>query len=387
MNSYIFKTIISWLSLILLTGAASFTFAQDAEGLDELENLLNELLDEPAPENPAAINTQSAEDVQRNLNGEDPIVEEKSPTEALLDEELWEDHDSAEEILDEDEKWKYAWGAASSISVEDSTNTSAKFKITKVLYDGEETTRYRIYYSEQSLASQKLNLIKDTIVNKVDDPKDSNMVHVELKGLKPETRYYVVISPVHPTDDTIEPLEVITKELNFTTKSTAPVQEPKEEEPSEEPTQEEPKDAEEPVEEVKKDYLTKITNSVKDNSVTLNRDTSETDVDKVNVTLRHTGENKFTEIWSPMYKDGAFTFQVTKIGTYFLKLSALDKEWKILGSEQSKTVKVTNIPDPSQDEKVVVTNPPKVGPTTDLLIGLLIFAMMMYMVMRFRRAK
>ncbi len=122
------------------------------------------------------------------------------------------------------------------------------------------------------------------------------MVHVELKGLKAETRYYVVISPVHPTDDTIEPLEVITKELNFTTKSTEPVKEPEQEEPKEEETKKEEPKEEEPKKEVKMDYLTKITNSVKDNSVTLNRDTSETDVDKVNVTLRHTGENKFTEI-------------------------------------------------------------------------------------------
>ncbi len=63
--------------------------------MDELENLLSALLDEPNPDEPnpdeptpAQPTTQSAEDIQRNLNGEDPIVEEKSPTEALLDEEV-----------------------------------------------------------------------------------------------------------------------------------------------------------------------------------------------------------------------------------------------------------------------------------------------------------
>ena len=58
------------------------------------------------------------------------------------------------------------------------------------------------------------------------------MVQVSLANLSPGTKYYVVVSPIHPTDPTIEPLDVITKELFFETKTTAPAAEEKKEEPA-----------------------------------------------------------------------------------------------------------------------------------------------------------
>ncbi len=379
MKSSLLKTVILSSSIFLFSNWLHTALAADA---DELTDFLDELL----AEEPGGDEAEVKKD--EDTKDEDT----KTDAEKTLDKETWEDHESAQEILDEDEKWTYAWWKKSSIAISDSWENNAKITITKVLYDWSEVLKYRIYYSEKTLASQTLSLIKDTVVTKKDSPNDANMVEVELKNLVPNTKYYVVVSPVHPEDDTIEPLEVITKEASFTTKAkaTAPVKNewawtatawtatawtqnnntPK------------------PTSTVKKDYIKNITNTVKDNEVVLRWNNSEPDVDKVEVTLRHTWESKFTTIGTPKYKDGMFTFKVTKVGTYFLKLKALDAQWNMLGEEEYRsTVKVASIKDPAKNNEQVVTNPPKVWPTTDLLLALLIFSMIMYMVMRFRRLR
>jgi len=203
MNTSVTKTILAWISLVLLSGASSITFAQNDADTDELGALLNSLLWEAddlwEPDwagTPPTV--QDAEDIQDSLNGVEPEADDRTDDEALLDDQLWE-RGSAQAILDEDEKWTYAEWADSEISLESSTSTSAEFKITKVLYEGEEVSDYRIYYSESSLSSQKLELIKDVVVTKKDVRNDDTMVTVELEGLVPETRYFVVVSPVHPT--------------------------------------------------------------------------------------------------------------------------------------------------------------------------------------------
>ena len=394
-------------SILLTSSSIFFTAFASSTDVDELTNLLDDLLaDEPVvPEEDEwwddewdtdtdwdsdgeeQPTTQSAEDIQEKLN-----EKEKSDNEMILDDEVGEDHDSAQDILDEDEKWMYAWGKDSTIAINNVKEGEATFNINKVLYDGNEVLKYRIYYSEKTLASQTLSLIKDSVVSKTDDPKDANMVQVVLKNLKPDTKYYVVVSPIHPEDDSIEPLEVITKEVNFKTKSTAPVEEPAEDAKEDIAKNDEEEAKEEPAAEEKvepnKVYINSITNSVKDNEVTLRWAANEQDVDKVEVTLRHTQESKFTTIGTPVYKNGSFNFKVTKVWTYFLKLKALDKAGKMLGTEEYRsTVKVANITDPAKSNEAVVTNAPKVGPTTDLLLGLLIFSMIMYMVMRFRRIR
>lgn len=368
----------------------SFAASSDA---DELTDFLDELLaedelptdQEPDPEaenDPEADpTTQTAEEIQDELNKKENEAN-KSDAEKLLDDEIGEDHDSAQEILDEDERWTYSSGDdESTISINKINDTNAEIHVSKVLFDGTAVDNYRVYYSEKSLASQSLSLIKDTVVKKIDDSANPDTVHLNLKWLSPDTKYYVVVSPVHPEDDSIEPLEVITKEVTF--KTSAKVVEPKEEEKKEE-VKEEPKEEEK--EEPKK-YLTDVKTANTDNEVVLTRWTTMTDVKNVEVSLRHSTEDKYTTLTTADYSKGTFTFLVTKKGTYFIKLKALDKDGEILWEERTTNVNVAKIIDPSKSDEPVVANPPKVWPTTDLLIGLLIFSMIMYMMMRFRGSK
>jgi len=58
-----------------------------------------------------------------------------------------------------------------------------------------------------------------------------------------------------------------------------------------------------------------------------------------------------------------------------------------VGREHIQTVKVAEVKNPTENNQPVVTNPPKVGPTTDLIIGMLILGMIVYMMYRFRRIK
>lgn len=90
--------------------------------------------------------------------------------------------------------------------------------ISKAFYDDVEIGRYKIYYAKQSLYTQKLSLIKDVVVD-VDQAADPNYVSLRLDDLDPDTTYYLVAAPVHPTDPTIEPLEFFPNEVSATTES------------------------------------------------------------------------------------------------------------------------------------------------------------------------
>jgi len=327
--------------IVLLAAAPLVGSASD---VDELTNLLDELLNEDAPVADAwdVPTTQSAADIQAELNGENDNKEatddgwEKSANQMILDDEVGEDHNSAQDILDEDEKWVYAWEKKSKTTITDITENQAMFTTNKVLYDGNEITDYRIR-------------------TKSDAPTPA-----------PEEEKVEVEEPEETNDDEKEEIakndeqdEVIDTEV---------------EEVVEEP-------------EVQVTYIKNVTNTVKDNEVTLKWNAAEKDAQNVEVILRHTKEDAYTTIGTPVYKDGTFTFKVTEIGAYFLKLQALDKDGKAIWEEDTSTIRVAKITEPTQKDEEVVANAPKVGPTTDLLLGLLIFSMIMYMVMRFRRIR
>jgi hypothetical protein len=62
-------------------------------------------------------------------------------------------------------------------------------------------------------------------------------------------------------------------------------------------------------------------------------------------------------------------------------MRALDTQGNLIGKEHIQTVKVDGVQAPAQP----VQTAPQVGPTTDLIIGLMIFAAIIYLVYRFRR--
>ncbi len=295
-----------------------------------------------------------------------------------------EDHDSAEDILNNvsDDDWKYDGTDEPKIKIVETKEQSATFETTKVLFKWKDVDTYRVYYSENTLATEKLSSIRDMEV-KSSPATDKKMVSLTLKSLKPDTTYHVVVSPVHPDPGWEEPLTMITEEINFKTTSTV-----KKEEPKEEPSPNTAKEESKKVEPAKTNPNAKPINNVSytyaENVVSL-KWTPSTEAEMIEVNLRHPGDTSYTKVWSPKLNSWVSNFNVNKAGNYFLKLKAMTKDGKQIGKDHIQTVKVDKVTDSTETNKPVVTNPPKVGPTTDIMIWLLIFAMVIYMIWRFRK--
>lgn len=396
---------ITYLSTILMTVVGIWLFwiveAQEIE--DDLWSFLNEIL---AAEEETFWEWEDTENADNT-----------EPAEAAQAEEKAEDHDSAEDILNQVDDDKRSYAEDLSIKVQKRNPTSVELYTSKALYDGEEVEKYRAYYSEKTLWTQKLDLIKDIIITrKALAGNNKNKVSLTLKNLKPETTYYIVVSPIHPTDPSNEPLTMITDEISFTTTAVAPPKEEKPVEKKEEPTKQpaaeekaEPKNTaqaeekKEPAAEAKQpanqpaeqawpkptDVIFKSVNYTNnDSNITLTRNKNgQPAVQKAEVHLRHQWESAYTNIWAPMFNAWKFSFNVSKTGNYFLKLKWMNAQGDYVGKEHIQTVKVSNIVDPVNNPQAVVTNPPQVGPTSTILIGLMMLWLVTYMSFRFRRER
>jgi hypothetical protein len=207
-----------------------------------------------------------------------------------------EEHDAASDILDDIEDDKWDWAAAEDISVDTTTETSAMIKTTQITYDGTPVAKYKIYYSDRTLATfQDYDKIQDVVVSP--ERTEGTMVYLNLDVLSSDATYYVVVAPVHPTDPTIEPLTMISDEVTFTTKKTAVSGNAK--------------------------IFNNVSYTYTDGSVTLTWTPSDDAVD-AEIHLRHQSEGAYTKIGSPMMKDGKFNFSVDKSGNYFLKMVGLN---------------------------------------------------------------
>jgi len=281
-----------------------------------------------------------------DVEGDEVVVEEPTAE---------EDHNAASDILDDIEDDKWAWSAAEDIRVDSTTETSAMIMTTQITYDGTPVERYKIYYSDRTLATfQDYDQIQDVVVTP--ERTEGTMVYLNLDVLSSEATYYVVVAPVHPTDPTIEPLTMISDEVTFTTQRRAVSGNAK--------------------------VFNNVSYTYTDWSVTLTWTPSDDAVD-AEIHLRHQSEGVYTKIGSPLMKDGSFNFSVDKSGNYFLKMVALNGEGQSVGKEHIQTVKIEEVVAPNPEKPVEVA--PSVGPATDMIVGLLAFAFVMYFVYRFRR--
>ena len=312
-------------------------------------------------------------------------------------EKICENHESAEEILDQMDDDKRTYISDKAIKIKNIKETSADLITTIAQFDKKNVEKYRAYYSEKSLSTQKLDLIKDIAITATAIKGDKDNISLTLNKLKPETKYYVVVSPIHPTDATNEPLTMVTDEVSFTTKSNTPPPAEKEEE-KEEVKKEDPKTdtkakdpAPTPAPEAwpwpNEKVFSNVTYTNSNNTINLVRDGSMKWVDKAEIHLRHQWESSYSNIGSPSFTSWKFTFNVDKSGNYFLKMKGLDKTGKAAWREHIQTVKVTTVTAPTNNPVPVVTNPPKVWPTTDIMIGLIALGIIFYMMYRFRRTR
>lgn len=182
-------------------------------------------------------------------------------------------------------------------------------------YDGKPVTKYQIYYSDKTLATiQDFNLISNVIV----EVKKTDGTNVELlfENLSPNKTYYIVVVPVHPTDPTQEPLGFMSDEVTFDTAQQVAT----------------------PTEKV----FTNVSYTYKDSSITLTW-TPSSAAPKADIQLRHQSEATYTKVGTPALQDGKFSFKVSKSGTYFLKMTAMDATSNPVGQEHIQTVKIDEV--------------------------------------------
>lgn len=320
------STFIVALFLIVSSFLAFFVFASNSNDWDLL-NLLEQLEESEANQ------------------WEEEAPEEEAPAE--------EEHEAAEDILDGLDDDNRSPSSINDIEVDEIGADHAVLKVTEIMYDGESIENYRIYYSTTTLATvQDYDQIADAIVE-VEEESDG-MVMLKLENLLPETTYYVLVAPVHPTNETSDTISMISDEVTFTTEKDAVSADTK--------------------------IFDNVTYTYANNNVTVTWDPSDL-ATTAEIHIRHQSEGSYTKVGSPKITDGTITFQIDKTWNYFLKLVALDWSGVAVGKEHIQTVKIDEV------EEVVpeVTTPPQVGPTANALIALMILSFIVYLVYRFRR--
>lgn len=337
MNKTKLFTLMGIFALVFTLSSSLVVTAQDAE--DDLAALLDQLAESDTA-----------------VNGEEVVDPPVTDVDTGADTTTWtEEHDAANDILDD--KWSYS--TDESISVEDITHDSAMIKTTEVLYDNTPVTKYKVYVSDKKLLSiEDYSTIEDRIL--MPEKVENRMVYLKLDNLNSDKTYYVIVSPVHPTDPSLEAVDMISDEVSFTTKKA-------------------------PLTSTTK-IFTKVSYTYKDGKVTLTWDPS-TLADKAEISIRYKDNNEtsYTKVWTPRLDAGSFVFSVDKPGSYFLKMSALDGQGNMVGQEHIQTVKIDEIaPQPVEE---VVKEAPKVWPASDAIIALMVFAVLVYLVYRFRAIK
>ncbi len=327
------------ISSLILSNLLSIVVYAQGTGEGDLLNLLEQL-----------------EESDGAAEGTDEAAPEEAPAEEAAPE-----HDAAEDILNdlEDDKWDPS--SIDEIEVEEIGADSATFIITEISYDGTPIENYKIYYSNETLATvQNYDDIADAVVDVepdmegTDDDLEEGQVRIKLENLTPETTYYVLVAPVHPSDETADPISMISDEVTFTTDKDAVSADTK--------------------------IFDNVSYTYADSDVTVTWDPSDL-AEKTEVHIRHQSEGSYTKVGDPDMADGSISFKVDKTGNYFLKLVALDGEGNPVGKEHIQTIKIDEVEEAAPE----ITTAPQVGPTANALIGLMVFSFIVYLVYRFRK--
>jgi hypothetical protein len=280
----------------------------------------------------------------------------EEPEEVVEEPIAQEQHQAAEEILNAMDEDTWAYAGEEKIEVKNVTTTWAHLLVTQVTYQGTPVTQYKVYYSDKTLATvQDFNQISDRVLDVAST--EGNTVTLDFDGLESNKTYYVVVAPVHPTDPAQEPLSFISDEVMFTTQQEVAVAA------------------------VTEKVFENVSYTYKDSMVTVTW-TPSSAADKSQIDLRHQSEATYTKIGSPMVNEGSFSFTVSKPGTYFLKMSAMNAAGVTVGQEHIQTIKIDEVQQPAE----VVQAAPTVGPETNLMIALMLFSVIVYAGVKYRKA-
>lgn len=338
------KKIISLFSLVLLLSwtIAVPIYAQSDSADKQLADLLSEL---------------EWSEIEENTN---PAVEDTTIEKAPVEKEdttktAEEEHDAAEDILDSIEWDEWSFAGPQKIEIDDIKEDGATVITTEVLFDGASVDKYKIFYSLSTL-SDISNFDSIQSVEVPVEKRENNMAYLKLKWLTPETKYYITVTPVHPTDPTVDWLNMSSSEVTFTTLAAIPT-------------------------------VTPTTKLFEDVSFTQNKNTLTVTwtptslVENGSLQIRHKDDSDYVKVGTVSMASGKYTFTVNKPWSYFLKLHWVSDLWDVLWQEQVQNIKVEAFEQP----EAPVQAAPQVGPTTDLIMMLFILAMVIYFVYRFRR--
>lgn len=332
----------------VVIGPVTMTNAQSDGELEELLRTLQEA-DE-------AIDPSEGVDPEEGIpvDPEEPEQPEEPAPEPEPENSGEEEHNAAEDLLDSMNE-EFSFAGPEFIEVKEIGEDFVLLSVTQVLFKNTPVDAYKIYYSDTTLSNfENFDRIQDQEVEV--EAVDGNMVHVRLEWLESNNTYYVVVAPVHPEDPTSEPLTMISDEVTFNTK------------------------------EVSLSPSTKVFEDVsytyEGNTATVTWTPSSV-VQFAEIHVRHQTEGSYTKVWTPNMTEGAYTFTITKPGNYFLKMIGTDGNGNQMGLEHIQTVKIEDVE--VSEEEPVVQAAPQVGPTTDLLIGLIVLSVIFYLWFRFRR--
>lgn len=301
-------------------------------------------------------------------------MEEESTTEPVVEtapvaELMPEEHDAAEDILDL--FWgdfEYAGPEVIEVPLATIEDTSVVIKTTKILYDGEDINQYRVYYSTNTIADfLDVNDLKEVDLN-VENTME-NMVELSLKDLDPSTTYFLIIAPVDPTDTEADPLELISEEVTFKTKASTPV-----------PTITESTLPAESWPAANGMYVDDVSYTYANNKATVTWTAME-EASTIALSIKKSNSTTYTKLADVPATAGKYTFTVQEWWLHLLKVETKNANGEVFGKEQIQSIKideVTVIED-------VVKNAPQVGPAQNLLYGLIIFAMLMWVGVNFRK--
>ena len=328
----------------------------------------------------------------------DILWDTETETEKLDEKTVWEVHGTAADILEQldDGNRSYANNNEAIAEVVKTEENSVTLHTTKALYKGNEVTTYKVFYSKTMLSSQKFSDIESkTIKGTIKWDK----VEILLDWLSTNTTYYAVIAPINPEDASNEPLDKITGEIRFRTNAentnntwsnntwsnnTWSNNTWSNNTWSNNTWNEEIAEEIQPVIVEPKIELTNISYTTKNNNIEVKRVSQNAGDESVEISIRHMDDLSFSPVWKIKASTQIFSFSVDKPGSYFIKMKVLDTNGKQIWADKDLNLKINEF---EEDITPTVTNPPKVGPTTDILIALMLFAAMIYIVYRVRRVE
>ena len=342
------KILSVWTITILLLSVIAFPvvaqeWASDTDQEEVLAELLNQLEGSEAQEAPQPEPEPAAEEPEQP----EPVPEEE------------EEHNAAEEILGFIGSFEYAWPEVIDVPLSTIEDTSVVIRTTQILYDDEPIEQYRVYYSTNTIADfLELNDLQE--VDLEVENTIGTIVELSLDNLMPETTYYLIVSPVDPTDSEADPLDIISEEIQFTTLATVVV-----------PDTPMPTEANESGPSDNGMYVEDVSYTYNDNKATVTW-TAKSEASTVWLSIKKSDSTEYMKLADVPASAWRYTFTVQEPGLHLLKVETKNANWEVFGKEQIQSIKIDAVEAPAAP----VESAPAVWPTQNLLLAVLITAIL-----------